>query len=487
MINYLPNNQDYIKTTEPNIIKQTNQYEIQNANNFIKSTNQIYFSDKSKKSNFSQNNRYNINHDNDIFDMRIYYSLKKLGLIYLLNIFETNNITFNEFLILSLKDLANLGIPKNQQIIIKKFSLDYIKSASYYSLDELQDYFINLRDEPPNFAHIKSFDNLKRKSQNNKQYIKNPYQTRSNNIDNYNKTHKRYNSFSNRKDYNNLINKKNNIKNNNEYYKRSNSAHVYNNNNKFNIINNNQIYNSINYDNNKRQKLKDNFINKNKKSNRNSLTSISNNTFKNNNNCHWYYTPSYYNKNISNYELINSMEDLNEDNISFRTNNRREIKNNNHNFNSYQNTKVKKLNEFEKRKINNILTNRIFSVKKRPINQNQNLQYNINKNNINDYNFINEKQLNMLLQMQKINKNNTILNNNIYNKRINNNNKITNTKINNYINNINNINKNNNNHGYVDYNDMNNISNINNIDKNKQLIKLLIYGEIIKKMIEIFF
>ena len=113
------------------------------------------FRTKSGKSNLNKNahiypnttsNRNNNNYkryqsaknkNKNNYDIRMVLCLKMLGIGYLQKIFETKNITFDELLILSMKDLANLGIKKEEQIIIKKFSLDYIKNGSYFSLDEL--------------------------------------------------------------------------------------------------------------------------------------------------------------------------------------------------------------------------------------------------------------------------------------------------------------------------------------------------------------
>ena len=121
----------------------------------------IYISPENKRINryypqYSNRNQNKINYNEEIFDMRIYYCLKMLGLGALQIIFENNNIDFDELLILSLKDLANLGIPKNQQIIIKKFSLDYIKNASYYTLDELQKYFTNISNIYNNYNNSRT-------------------------------------------------------------------------------------------------------------------------------------------------------------------------------------------------------------------------------------------------------------------------------------------------------------------------------------------
>ena len=96
------------------------------------------------KENFINKNKFYAKED--LFDIRLYFCLKMLGLTYLQNIFEKNKINFDELLILSIKDLDMLQIIKKDQIKIKKFSLDYIKNASYYSIEELENYFINKKN-----------------------------------------------------------------------------------------------------------------------------------------------------------------------------------------------------------------------------------------------------------------------------------------------------------------------------------------------------
>ena len=88
----------------------------------------------SKRKSQNQNNiiykRYYSDNNDDIFDMRIYFCLKMLGIGYLQPIFERNNITLDQLLILSMNDLSNLGLGKDEQKIINQFSLDYIKKLS---------------------------------------------------------------------------------------------------------------------------------------------------------------------------------------------------------------------------------------------------------------------------------------------------------------------------------------------------------------------
>ena len=70
-----------------------------------------------------------------------------LGLSHLQNILEKNNINFDELLIMSIKDLESLNIKKNEQLKFKQFSLDYIKQAGYYLLEEPEKCFENIKNK----------------------------------------------------------------------------------------------------------------------------------------------------------------------------------------------------------------------------------------------------------------------------------------------------------------------------------------------------
>ena len=126
--NFFQNNLYYVQRSDSNIIKQKKQCYVQKNNNLIKNNDR--YNTSSKINNQNNNfNRYNSNKNKVIFDIRVFYCLKMLGLDYLYNIFEKNNISFDELLVLSRKDLINLGIQKSEQLIIKKFTLDYIKKV----------------------------------------------------------------------------------------------------------------------------------------------------------------------------------------------------------------------------------------------------------------------------------------------------------------------------------------------------------------------
>ena len=197
-----------------------------------------YKSNYQNKNNINYKRYYSVNND-DIFDMRIYFCLKMLGLGYLQNFFEKKNITFDKLLILSKKDLFNLGLEKEEQEIINKFSLDYIKNGSYYSLEELQNYFKINKYKYRNSRTMSSIRNSNNIRENIIHSIKNKNNLRNersnqnirNKINYYNSFNERNNSHSTRENYftiNNIGNHRINYLSNNEYYRRNNSANAHN-------------------------------------------------------------------------------------------------------------------------------------------------------------------------------------------------------------------------------------------------------------------
>ena len=415
------------------------------------------------------------NKNKNNFDIRMVLCLKMLGIGYLQKIFETKNITFDELLILSMKDLANLGIKKEEQIIIKKFSLDYIKNGSYFTLDELDKFFNINKNKYKNYRTINSVKDLNGISQNiqskinninNKNNLRNNINYKNidgtknicsfHNINNMKNTnnydHKRCNSYSNKEYYNTLnyvdntdyyLNNNINI---NQFSKRNNSANVRKINNQninnsnhrnYNLRNklNHNLINNINSNNIKRKKIAANLLDINGISNSNSIISYyTNNNFLNSG----YITTSSVKSNTSNLNIQN-YNNRNNNSIEinkYYTGDRNGRRNSNNKLCSQQNKKSKQLKDLEKNKINNILTNKISSFKKKNFNVNaffekNNMKMN-NMNNINNNNelneFSNEKEFNMFLQMGKMKKNNLLENNNNFNNTNNFNN------INNYTN-----------------------------------------------------
>ena len=331
----------------PNSSKNQNQMRNMVKNNKNFSNFNIYASPAKKRNNryYSQNpqnsNRKNNKYNEGFFDMRINYCLKMLGLDYLQIIFEKNNITFDDLLILSLKDLANLGIPKNKQIIIKNFSIDYIKNASYYSWDELENYFRNIYN---NYIYNNSRINHSQGNLNiNKAFI----------INNNNYNNERYNYSNITNSNNNLMNNRNNryefnnLKNKQEYPKRGRSPTI-NNNKKSSLIkkninmrNYNNNYNSISYD----------FIYNNKKKNIN--TNLNNYNTSNSNINEGYCSSSNFNQSsLTNYGMKKNKNNIREEILQSQNKIKR--------FDSEENKKIRQLNDFSKKQINILTNDRLF-------------------------------------------------------------------------------------------------------------------------------
>ena len=488
-INNLQNrNNNFMQITEQNI-NRPKSYDFRP--NQHKNISKRPYDNSNKKNRQSINNiiykRYYSDNNDDIFDMRIYLCLKMLGIGYLQPIFERNNITLEQLLILSMDDLTNLGLGKEEQKIINQFSLDYIKNGSYYSIDELQKYFKKNKNKYKKYRTISSFRDVNKIKKNIKYPINTennvrnnlPNQNINNNYNNFNYFNKRYNPYSNKENYltiNEIGNYNNNYlaTYNNEYFRRNNSAlniNPRNNNIKDKIYNN--IKNNKYNNNNIRRKLPENY-DISGSSGIDSITpynyeNINNNSYNNNNYINnAYTTPSNLKRNLTNYNL--EMRDSLNNDYNYNLNHYNNVQKNNYftgnrnnNFEggiqnykmfSEQNKRTKNLNNLEKKQINNILSNRITSLKKKQNNKITYRQNNPNNLNYNNKDIRNDQGFKMLLQIEKI-KTNKMHNNNydnyINNQNLNNNNNITNTKINNYINNIYNVNKSTQNHFIKSY------------------------------------
>ena len=414
------NNFNYIQYTEPNIFNkrnfflQNNKKENKNYNNNKNNFNRFRSTTKINKMNINNaNNIVNKNERNGniystkkqkLFDMRIYYCLKMLNLSHLQNKFESNNINFTDLLILSVKDLERLNIQKNDIIRIKRFSLDYIKNASYYSSEELEKYFMNKKIKK-NYRKAISVGNMRR-----------------NQMVGYNK---------NNNDYN-LINNMKLAPNNFRTQVVQDKYNAYSNYNNIDYIDKNRKINTEynnDYESNK-------IINPN-------YSKYINNIYSNKNDINMYYNALTYNSNNRNNNILEQY--FNQYYNDTNDGNRTKIQKNNlktyysqtkiENQKPKRNNNIKELSENQKRKINQIFSNKINSIRNKKINKKTN---NNNNSNINNAQFLNEKEYNMFAQIQKMKKNSY---KNLIKQKISNKN-ITNTKINNYINNIYNINKN---------------------------------------------
>ena len=87
------------------------------------------------------NNDYKKNDYLDFHDIRVDFCLEMLNLNDIKDIFYQKNIDFKEMLYLSQNDMKKMGIPKYSQLIIQKFTKDYVEKASLYNIEELQKFF----------------------------------------------------------------------------------------------------------------------------------------------------------------------------------------------------------------------------------------------------------------------------------------------------------------------------------------------------------
>ena len=88
-----------------------------------------------KKRNIQSNNYLKFN------DFRVDYCLEMLNLSDIKKIFHERNIEFYEMLYLSQKDMKKIGIPSYAQLLIQKFTKDYLSKASFYTAEELEKFF----------------------------------------------------------------------------------------------------------------------------------------------------------------------------------------------------------------------------------------------------------------------------------------------------------------------------------------------------------
>lgn len=423
--NILYNNFNYIQYTEPNLFhrinfkSRKNNNKDKNYNHNIKNLNKFRSETKINNANNHKNNYLNrrfAQKNDEIFDMRIYFCLKMLGLSHLQNILEKNNINFDELLIMSIKDLESLNIKKNEQLKIKQFSLDYIKQASYYSLEELEKYFKNIKNKK-NYRKAISVGNMRKNNIVVNRRIPNNNYTNMNN-NKYNS----YTNFFNNAGQHERYKSSSNFNNNMFYIYKNKKIHLNN-----NIYENNNInpnYNSVDFFNNKYSNQNNMNMNYNK-----ILTGTNDKYFKYIN----LYPSNYSNCNKS---VNNKGIQIHKNNVIPKKINKYRSKAEMRNSQVNRNKKIGETKDSQKKIINKYFTNKMNSIKNRKINKNIN-----NEENINNAQFINEKEYNMFSQIQKLKKNNN--NNKNNNKQKISNRNITNTKINNYINNFYNINKNN--------------------------------------------
>ena len=131
---------DIYADLENNIVNAKNQlnqvnnpkYSFQNKEN-----NQEIQDNSFEEQDLDQNN--NIEEDDE--DDRLTYTLITLDLGDLIHIFEENNISFVDMLLLSKEDLKELQLKLYQRNRIHNFSMLFNKYAKNYSISEISDFF----------------------------------------------------------------------------------------------------------------------------------------------------------------------------------------------------------------------------------------------------------------------------------------------------------------------------------------------------------
>lgn len=92
--------------------------------------------DKNKK---EFNNNLNNNQSND--DPRLILTMNQLNIESALPTLKDNKITFNDLLLLSRKDLIDLGLSMIERNRILNFSQKFLKYGKYYTIDEINSFF----------------------------------------------------------------------------------------------------------------------------------------------------------------------------------------------------------------------------------------------------------------------------------------------------------------------------------------------------------
>ena len=87
------------------------------------------------------NNNDNLNSVRNNIDERMKLVFYYLNIENILQVFISNNITFNDLLMLSREDLIDLGIPMLERNRIIHFIQSYIKESKNYSINEINSFF----------------------------------------------------------------------------------------------------------------------------------------------------------------------------------------------------------------------------------------------------------------------------------------------------------------------------------------------------------
>ena len=128
--------EDIYANLENNLVNAKNQ--LNQVNNPNKQ-NQIEEQDNSLEEQDNEENNNNFEEDDE--DDRLTYTLITLDLGDLIHIFEENNISFVDMLLLSKEDLKELQLKLYQRNRIHNFSMLFNKYAKNFSISEISDFF----------------------------------------------------------------------------------------------------------------------------------------------------------------------------------------------------------------------------------------------------------------------------------------------------------------------------------------------------------
>ena len=249
----------------------SNKNDLNYLNNFDFSKNDS-FGTPTQKRNSNNIKEYSNNINQENVDPRLELTLNYLDINSILPTFITNNISFNDLLLLSKNDLIELGFSLVERNRIIHFSQEFKRYGKKYNIQEIHNFFNEFQNLNMRLNSIN----------NNIQYF--PYQ-KENEINNISIN----NNKNNKKNYNNNNYTNKNIKNYNyNKYKTPTTTDLYLNEKKFQInnninndffskksnssINSNNIQiNKNNNDYNNNIKVMNNYISANKAKNKNNL------------------------------------------------------------------------------------------------------------------------------------------------------------------------------------------------------------------------
>lgn len=137
-----------------NILESSDQNPPINKNQISKRTNYSLDNHNNTKLKQDKNKREinsNFNHNHSDEDPRLILTMRQLNIESVLPRLNDNKITFNDLLLLSRKDLIDLGLSMIERNRILNFSQKFLKYGKMFSIDEINAFFaenINLYGKP---------------------------------------------------------------------------------------------------------------------------------------------------------------------------------------------------------------------------------------------------------------------------------------------------------------------------------------------------